>query len=303
MAASAEPPSPPAAGICTGVSAARRQLPRRPATVDGNVVVGRRRPIDNPLIGAYEVGVSRGACRSPHFDDPEWIYGMPSRKDGEGAGDVVLSWKGHVCPPRLRTATGKDFLSMNKRAAAERCVTPAAVSSFRKENELRIPQKRCCLNRARPPSDDSDRIYGHTNKAGVSVGELITNKFESEWIEKQLAREAHEAILRRRRDRKSKRRQFIHPPPPSVKEQPAQSEPRQYVLRQLRQVPSRTQSGPVPHSQQRKRQQEQEQQQQQQQPQPQLAAPPPAPSAAGRLPPVRAPSRAPSVAPAAEAGA
>ena len=60
-----------------------------------DIIIGKKRPDDNPLIVRYEVGKSRMAGVTQHGLDADFTYGMPSKRDPETAGEVVLTWAEH----------------------------------------------------------------------------------------------------------------------------------------------------------------------------------------------------------------
>eukprot|EP01062_Namystynia_karyoxenos_P062427 TRINITY_DN55307_c0_g1_i1.p1 TRINITY_DN55307_c0_g1~~TRINITY_DN55307_c0_g1_i1.p1 ORF type:complete len:248 (+),score=86.41 TRINITY_DN55307_c0_g1_i1:112-855(+) len=210
-----------------------------PSAQEDEVIIGKKRPQGNPLIGHYEVGRSWHARLSPHYDDPQYTYGMALKRDTEGAGDVVLSWKGHVQSPPPKGGASKDFVRMNKRAAASHCVSPRETSEFRKTHELHVPRSRATKDRSVPKAvRDPAMVFGRRTPGEVSVGELIANKFETEWIEQQRAHEQRERQARRAllQKKSRNRRQFMHRPP----EQEAPLHPKEYfTMKKFRQVHSR----------------------------------------------------------------
>eukprot|EP01062_Namystynia_karyoxenos_P007065 TRINITY_DN12486_c0_g1_i1.p2 TRINITY_DN12486_c0_g1~~TRINITY_DN12486_c0_g1_i1.p2 ORF type:complete len:275 (+),score=107.48 TRINITY_DN12486_c0_g1_i1:79-825(+) len=209
------------------------------APQEAAVIVGKKRPQDNPLIGHYEVGRSWHAKMSPFHGDPTHTYGAALRRDPEGAGDVVLRWNEHVQSPPPKGAGNKDFLRLNKQAAAAHCVSPSEASEFRQAHDYRVRRLRVTKDCSLPKAvRDPGTVFGQKTKPEVSVGELIGNKFESEWIEQQIAFEQRDRAQRKARLQKksTRRRQFMHRPP----EAPPPMHPREYfTLKQFRDVPSK----------------------------------------------------------------
>lgn len=78
-------------------------------TPDGDIIVGRTRPKNNPLIHRAVVGKP-----SFHNDMPAlpegYTFGRPLKRDSEGAGEVMLSW--HAGPnKKAKPAVDKRFVA------------------------------------------------------------------------------------------------------------------------------------------------------------------------------------------------
>jgi len=166
-------------------------------------------------------------------------------------GEVVLSWKGHTHSPPAKNATEKDFLRMNKKAAACNCTSPKAVNEYRRQHDLRVPRSRLAKDKSLPRAvRDPAMVFGQKTKEEVSVGELIANKFESEWIlQQRMMEEKDREVRRAKMEKKStRRRQFMHRPP----QDPSGMHPREYfTMKRFADVPSKLSATPEPVSQKR----------------------------------------------------
>jgi len=177
-------------------------------TADGDIIVGRVRPKNNPLIHRSEVGKP-----SFHNDMPplpaDYTFGAPLKKDPEGAGDVMLTWQCHTPPPsKLTYDFGRDFLSLNKQSVKSHCVNAKDVAGFRKDHDVRIKPKVT----GKPPMQIPEKIMNDPNysygsrkeKVGEeSLADLIQNRYEGEWVQEQVVRQQE---LERRAEKEKQRR-------------------------------------------------------------------------------------------------
>lgn len=216
-------------------------------TADGDIIVGRPRPKNNPLIHRSEVGKP-----SFHNDMPplpaDYTFGAPLKRDPEGAGDVMLTWQSHSPPPSKRSYDfGRDFVTLNKKCVESQCINAKDVAEFRKTHDARILPKVTGKKPAIVPDhviSDKNHCYGSTkNTRSESVADLIQNRFELEWVEQAKARQ--ERIDREREEERKRRaspaRQLqTHKRKPTAS--PEQQAPRPqdfFTLKQFRDVPSR----------------------------------------------------------------
>ena len=61
-------------------------------TPDGDIIVGRTRPKNNPLIHRAVVGKPSFHNDMPSLPE-DYTFGAPLKRDSEGAGEVMLSWQ------------------------------------------------------------------------------------------------------------------------------------------------------------------------------------------------------------------
>jgi hypothetical protein len=153
-------------------------------------VVGKPRPTNNPIINALrsEVGKSK---RHTNYQahDVHYTYGAPLKRDPESAGEVMLSWKEHE-PSTKAVDLGRDFVRLNKEAARAGAVNASSVQSFRETHDARIrPQVSLQMNKA-PLKMDPGVPFGRKSCLdGVTVRELVQNKFEMDWVQEQWERQ------------------------------------------------------------------------------------------------------------------
>jgi hypothetical protein len=211
-------------------------------TADGDIIVGRVRPKNNPLIRRSEVGKS---C--VHNDLPslpaDYTFGAPLKRDPEGAGEVMLSWQSHATPTHKKEYDfGRDFITLNRQSLGAGCLHPRDVADFRKTHEARIkPKTTTFLDKGVPDTIKRDKhhIYGAPSPDSEHVADLIQNRYELEWVVEQKAR-AETTQLVERENREKKRRS--HSPTALVKRStpsPAPHPKEFFTLKQFRDVPSR----------------------------------------------------------------
>ena len=230
-----------------------------------NVVVGRPRPKRHAIIVRHEVGRAPQRACSPAFPETK-TYGAQVRRDPESAGDVVLSWRGHV-PSKSAQAGGKRFVQLNIKAAGARCITPAHITSFRKDYCGQRPRSCSPLPRAArlaagsglattqpigvlPPvgARQLDALaFGTSTKQGVSVGDLISHKFANEWVTEQTTLQQQRDVRRRMdHDQREKRREnaLVHLLGKQARadEGLEQYNRNRFTLKRFRNVASRTES-------------------------------------------------------------
>lgn len=213
-------------------------------TADGDIIVGRVRPKNNPLIRRSEVGKS---C--VHNDLPslpaDYTYGAPLKRDPEGAGEVMLSWQSHATPSHKKAYDfGRDFITLNRQSLEAGCLHPRDVADFRRTHEARIKPKTTTLDGSKggvPDTVKRDKyhIYGAPSPDSEHVADLIQNRYELEWVLEQKAR-AETIQLVERELREKKRRS--HSPTTMVKRVAPSTTPHPkeyFTLKQFRDVPSR----------------------------------------------------------------
>jgi len=162
-------------------------------TADGDVIIGRIRPKNNPLIHRSEVGKP-----SFHNDMPplpaHYTFGAPLKKDPEGAGEVMLTWHSHQPSPAKQCYDfGRDFLTLNKRSVKSGCISSKDIATFRKSNDARIKPKVTGKKPLTVPDhviQNKDYAYGCKSSGSECVADLIQNRYELEWVEDQRKKSA-----------------------------------------------------------------------------------------------------------------
>jgi hypothetical protein len=164
-------------------------------TADGDVVVGRVRPKNNPLIHRSEVG--KPAFHNDLPPLPEgYMFGALLKKDKEGAGDVMLTWQSHQPPAHKASYDfGRDFVSLNKQSCEASCITTKDVREFRKGHDARIKPKVTGSKPSAVPEklkSDRNHVYGAASEPSEHVADLIQNRYELEWVMEQ--KKQHEQL-------------------------------------------------------------------------------------------------------------
>jgi hypothetical protein len=215
-------------------------------TADGDIIVGRARPKNNPLIRRSEVGKS---C--VHNDLPslpqDYTFGAPLKRDPEGAGEVMLSWQSHATPSHKKAYDfGRDFMTLNKQSLCAGCLHPREVAEFRKSHEARIKPKTTTASNNGATCGvpdaikrDAQHVYGAPSPDSEHVADLIQNRYELEWVLEQKAR--HETILAAEKEIHEKKRRS-HSPTAFIKRSTPSPTPHPkdfFTMKQFRDVPSR----------------------------------------------------------------
>jgi hypothetical protein len=220
-------------------------------TADGDIVVGRVRPKNNPLIHRSEVGKP-----SFHNDLPplpeDYTFGAPLKRDPEGAGEVMLSWQSHA-PPKSKMAYdfGRNFLALNRKSIGAGHVDSKGASDFRKDHDVRIKPKVSGSKPGIAPAAvtrDASHAFGARSGESESVADLIQNRWEYEWVAEQKQRMES---IERGKNKEAKRR--ASPARRAARITPAAAAARQsttphprdtFTLPQFRNVPSRVTPNP-----------------------------------------------------------
>eukprot|EP00744_Colponema_vietnamica_P003052 GILI01004722.1.p1 GENE.GILI01004722.1~~GILI01004722.1.p1 ORF type:complete len:238 (-),score=43.56 GILI01004722.1:189-902(-) len=128
-------------------------------TPDGDIVIGRPRPKNNPLIHHSVVGKPSFHNNMPPLS-PEHTFGAALKRDPEGAGDVMLSWN-----------TGPS--------------THAAPDGSLVQN-----RSRTTVVNGRQFVADPDRVYGRPSgdTSRNNMADLLQNRYELEWVNEQRVR-------------------------------------------------------------------------------------------------------------------
>jgi len=160
-------------------------------TADGDVIVGRRRPKNNPLIRRIEVGKPAFHNDLPHLP-PDYTFGAPLKRDPESAGDVMLTWQEHSPPVSKRTYDfGRDFVKLNRMSVQDGCISAKQSTDYRKSHDARIKPK---VTNKRPliaPAaviSDPNHSFGAKSEHCERVADLIQNRWEYEWVAEQKRR-------------------------------------------------------------------------------------------------------------------
>jgi hypothetical protein len=164
-------------------------------TADGDVIVGRVRPKNNPLIHRSEVG--KPAFHNDLPPLPEgYTFGAPLKRDKEGAGDVMLTWQSHQSASgKKQYDFGRDFVALNKQSCEANCITTKDVKNFRSTHDARIKPKMQGVKPSTVPDrlkSDRNHVYGAASEPSEHVADLIQNRYELEWVLEQKRR--HEQL-------------------------------------------------------------------------------------------------------------
>ena len=224
---------------------------------DGEFVVGRARPKNNPLIHRSEVGKPAFHNDLPTLPDG-YTFGAPLKKDPEGAGDVMLTWQCHAPPSSKQEYDfGRDFVTLNKKSVQMHCVTPKDVQEFRHYTDARIKPNVTGKKPAIVPDrvkDDRQHSYGSKSGSSESVADLLQNRYELEWVMEQKNRQEQ---MESAQVREKARRAGRSSPVKSLQRKPVSDKPAAsphprdfFTMSQFKNVPSRYTSpspGPGPH--------------------------------------------------------
>ena len=190
-----------------------------------------------PHKGSTQVSCLSRVCAYSRLVLAEFTYGMPSKRDPESAGEVVLTWVEHTKSKYQKELGAKDFVRMNKQSIGNACVTSKEVTGYRKEHDMRVPKTK---NRKPPkneiPTSVEERTFGSRSKADTGVNDLITNRFALEWVTEQQQLMVVRSTEGKPAKSQRQKRQYIHPVRSPVEETPKAS----YTLNKYRGVPART---------------------------------------------------------------
>lgn len=224
-------------------------------TADGDVIVGRRRPKNNPLIRRIEVGKPAFHNDLPPLP-PNYTFGAPLKRDPEGAGDVMLTWQSHSPPvSKVTYDFGRDFVSLNRKGISDGCLSAKQTTEYRKTHDARIKPKVSAKKPLIAPLaliSDPNHSFGARSEPCERVADLIQNRWEYEWVAEQKRRcEALEAAKDDERKRHSspkvraadKRLAALA----AERSKATTPHPREtFTLPQFRHVPSRFATTPTP---------------------------------------------------------
>ena len=220
-------------------------------TGDGDVVIGRVRPKNNPLIHRGEVGKP-----SFHNDLPElpndYTFGAPLKRDAEGAGDVMLTWQSHApAQSKMTYDFGRDFLTLNKKSVGSNCVSAKDSSDFRKGHDARIkPKVTGKKPLIAPPSVTSNphHVFGSHSGESESVADLIQNRWELQWVAEQKKRMETLERAQQKEQQRSASRKRQAAKSPNLEKKVATPHPKEtFTLPKFKNVPSRFAAGsPAP---------------------------------------------------------
>ena len=184
-------------------------------TSDGDVIIGRARPRNNPLIQQSVVGKPSYRSDMPDLP-PGHTFGAALKRDPEGAGEVMLSW--HSGTGTHRALDG-------------------SVARNKSRNEM-IEERHFVA--------DTERVYGRPSgdASKNNMASLLQNRYELEWVNEQ--RQRHEA--KARADNREKQRKALptrisierNERMQRVSQTATKPHPKEYyTLSQFRNVPSR----------------------------------------------------------------
>ena len=124
---------------------------------EDNLVATLERP-SNLMLVRSELGKSKRST----YDlptDPGHAYGVPLRRDEEGCGVVISSWKNH--DGKRITELGTNFAAVNRNAMKAGAVTAQDIKEYRSLNpDVRIKTKELRQPASLPSDADSAHTYG-----------------------------------------------------------------------------------------------------------------------------------------------
>ncbi|XP_009079295.1 PREDICTED: uncharacterized protein C9orf171 homolog [Acanthisitta chloris] len=155
-----------------------------PGTENERLGVVRASMLRNPLILKEEVGKPQRNCYSlPGFD---FTYGLYIPRT-EGVAEAIGHW--NTVDPRFteRRIMGRDFITMNRGALKEGCVTAREHNMYYKFKDLRL-KGGPTHSRRRPPKIPMDMTFGMPPRPSTPLFDLLQHRYKELWMEKQRAR-------------------------------------------------------------------------------------------------------------------
>ncbi|KFP86854.1 Uncharacterized protein C9orf171, partial [Acanthisitta chloris] len=131
-----------------------------------------------------EVGKPQRNCYSlPGFD---FTYGLYIPRT-EGVAEAIGHW--NTVDPRFteRRIMGRDFITMNRGALKEGCVTAREHNMYYKFKDLRL-KGGPTHSRRRPPKIPMDMTFGMPPRPSTPLFDLLQHRYKELWMEKQRAR-------------------------------------------------------------------------------------------------------------------
>lgn len=131
------------------------------------------------------VKTSVGKTKRSTMDLPpsDFVYGRKQEKDAENAGQVILNWVCHQ--PDAEAQPGRDFLRLNKVAAASGCTTATDVHKFRQTVDFRLKHGGNPRQRKASTPSLQERCFGRQTRPSTPIQRLISNSYQREWIADQ----------------------------------------------------------------------------------------------------------------------
>merc|ERR1711871_1080349 len=160
---------------------------------EDNLVASLERPTNLMLVRS-ELGKTKRST----FDlpaDANHAYGVPLRRDEEGCGKVISSWKTHG-GSRI-TELGTNFAAVNKTALRAGATTATQVAAYRAgNNDIKIKAKELRTPAPLPSDGDLNHTYGRKVRPFTPIGKLMTGEFQRSFCDAQWDRMQHEAATK-----------------------------------------------------------------------------------------------------------
>eukprot|EP00996_Jenningsia_fusiforme_P002100 NODE_2943_length_1083_cov_84.117988_g2699_i0.p1 GENE.NODE_2943_length_1083_cov_84.117988_g2699_i0~~NODE_2943_length_1083_cov_84.117988_g2699_i0.p1 ORF type:complete len:242 (+),score=38.90 NODE_2943_length_1083_cov_84.117988_g2699_i0:62-787(+) len=219
-------------------------------TFNGEVVVGAKRPLWNPIINRNRFEVGKPKFNSnKHVEIADRTYGTLVKRDPETAGSIIFNWT-HSAEKKEEIDHGRDFITLNKMSVNAGASTPIQVSSYRSGTDARIisrPGDILRLKNQVPVNIDKTKTYGTPSPPQeCSMSDLIRHSYEGDWINEQLQKE--EMRTRYREKKEAIRRSYpqrvraAHRSTEAVPEgQGRHGHPDGFMMKKFKNVPSRVQ--------------------------------------------------------------
>ena len=109
-----------------------------------------------------------------NLPNDEFSYGSKQKKDPEGAGAVISSWKIHK--PTSDNEAAKDFKQLNKLTLDKKLTSPKEVSAFVKQNDVRVKEKRAA-SKIEKNKTAPNEYFGIPNKPGTPMNMVVSNGY------------------------------------------------------------------------------------------------------------------------------
>jgi len=123
-----------------------------------------------------------GRAKASAYDLPHesFAFGRAEQPDMEGAGDVTMNWAAHVPNPK-QGPDQRDFMRINKKAAASRVTNPRDLKEFTKMNDIKVPPTgpSGVLPKIIPSDVIPSFAYGVKARPSTPMQQVISGDFEA----------------------------------------------------------------------------------------------------------------------------
>eukprot|EP00992_Anisonema_acinus_P002710 TRINITY_DN11182_c0_g1_i1.p1 TRINITY_DN11182_c0_g1~~TRINITY_DN11182_c0_g1_i1.p1 ORF type:complete len:241 (-),score=38.92 TRINITY_DN11182_c0_g1_i1:61-783(-) len=213
-------------------------------TFNGEVVVGAKRPLWNPVINRNRNEVGKTKFNSnKHVEAADRTYGTLVKRDPETAGNIIFNWT-QTSAPQREIDHGRDFVKLNKMSVHAGASKPNEVSSYRSQHDARIisrPGDILRLKNQVPVNIDKNKMYGTPSPAQrFAMSDLIRHTFETEWVTEQLCKEdAHQRQVRKREALRRASPLRVRAVPSGVADSEVRPSADGFTMKKFQNIPSR----------------------------------------------------------------